>query len=222
MIDCRDLQWGLAGRSLTPPLTLHLQRGSMLAVLGANGSGKSSLLKVLAGLVRPLSGRCQVTGCKPGQLGYLPQVQTLDRQFPIDCQTLVNDGQWRFKGSRAERRKRLQDVLLEWQLVDQANRPLAALSGGELQRALLARLSLQEADLLLLDEPTSAMDAAGQELFWSAVARWQAQGRSLVLVCHDLPRVADRVQHILHISAEGCRYQAPARLALAEPVSCAA
>ncbi|MEH6670132.1 metal ABC transporter ATP-binding protein [Halopseudomonas sp.] len=222
MINCQDMQWGPPGRPLTPPLSLQLRAGSLTAVLGANGSGKSSLLKVLAGLVRPLSGRCQVTGRKPGQIGYLPQVQTLDRQFPIDCQTLVNDGQWRNRGSRAERRKRLQDVLLEWQLVDQAYRPLAALSGGELQRALLARLSLQEADLLLLDEPTSAMDAAGQELFWGAVARWQAQGRSLVLVCHDLPRVAARVQHILHISAEGCRYQAPARLALAEPVSCAA
>lgn len=222
MIDCQQLQWGPSGRALTPPLTLQLQPGSMLAVLGANGSGKSSLLKVLAGLARPLAGRCQVAGRKPGQIGYLPQVQSLDRQFPIDCQTLVNDGQWRYRGSRSERRKRLQQVLLEWQLVDQANRPLAALSGGEMQRALLARLSLQEAELLLLDEPTSAMDEAGQELFWCAVSRWQAQGRSLLLVCHDLPRVADRAEHILRISSDGCRYQPAARLVLAKPVSCAA
>lgn len=222
MIECQLLQWGLSGRPLTPPLSLELGEGSLTAVLGPNGSGKSSLLKVLAGLARPLHGRCRVAGHKPGQIAYLPQLQTLDRQFPVNCRTLVNDGLWRSRESGAERRRRLHQALDEWQLLEQADRPLGALSGGELQRALLARLSLQQADLLLLDEPASAMDEAGQELFWQAVARWHAQGRTQILVCHDLERVMERVPHTLQISPAGCRYHPSAGSSAPADVSRAA
>ncbi len=212
MIDCHNLQWGPQGFALTPPLDLHLGQGSLTAVIGANGSGKSSLLKLLAGLTRPLAGSCQVAARKLGDIGYLQQAQALDRQYPIDCQTLVNAGQWRSRLPKAQRREQLQQTLIEWQLTEQAGRPLGALSGGELQRALLARLSLQEARLLLLDEPESAMDETGQQLFWQAIERWQAQGKTIVLVSHNLSRLAKHVPQALSINKDVCRFGPPSEL----------
>lgn len=212
MIDCRNLQWGPHGMALTPPLNLYLEQGSLTAVIGANGSGKSSLLKLLAGLTRPLAGDCQVAARQLGNIGYLQQAQALDRQYPVDCQTLVNAGQWRSHLPKVQRREQLQRTLIEWQLTEQAGRPLGALSGGELQRALLARLSLQEARLLLLDEPESAMDEAGQQLFWRAIERWQEQGRTIVLVSHNLTRLAKHVPQALWLSKDACRFGPPGEL----------
>tara|TARA_R110002051_G_scaffold16719_2_gene49922 strand:+ start:22302 stop:22907 length:606 start_codon:yes stop_codon:yes gene_type:complete len=191
---------------------MHLEQGSLTAVLGANGSGKSSLLKVLAGLARPLAGECRVAAQELGNIGYLQQVQALDRQYPIDCQTLVDAGQWRSRLPKVQRRKQLQRALVEWQLMEQAGRPLGALSGGELQRALLARLSLQQARLLLLDEPESAMDEAGQQLFWRAIKQWHEQGRTIVLVSHNLTKLAEHVPQALWISAGACRFGRPGEL----------
>jgi zinc/manganese transport system ATP-binding protein len=205
MIYCRNLQWGPPGNALTPPLDLQLNFGSFTAVLGANGSGKSSLLKLLAGLERPLTGECRVAARGRGDIAYLQQVQALDRQYPIDCRTLIDAGQWRSRLPKMQRRARLEQALAEWQLTDQAGRPLGALSGGELQRALLARLSLQEAQLLLLDEPEAAMDEAGQQLLWRAIKRWQDQGKTVVLVTHNLGNLVGQMQQALWVSADGCR-----------------
>ena len=92
MIRCLGLQWGPAGRPLTPPLDLHLPAGSLTAITGANGSGKSRLLKVLAGLHKPLAGQLRLAVPSLGGVGYLAQQQSFDRQFPIDLLGLVAAG----------------------------------------------------------------------------------------------------------------------------------
>src|SRR3546814_439385 len=156
MIECHSLQWGSGRHPLTPPLDLRLAAGSLTAVIGSNGSGKSSLLKVLAGLDRPLAGRVDVRVPRMGGVAYLPQQQHLDRQFPIRLAELVSAGFWRSRLGRDERRARLRQTLANWGLLDLQTQGLHALSGGELQRALLARLSLTDAQVLLLDEPEAA------------------------------------------------------------------
>ncbi|KAF1054605.1 MAG: putative ABC transporter ATP-binding protein YknY [Stenotrophomonas maltophilia] len=204
MIRCQSLQWGPPRLPLTPPLDLDLASGSLTAVIGDNGCGKSSLLKVIAGLQRPLAGRIK-RDIGPREIGYLVQQQALDRQFPINLGELVAAGFWQSRLPNRARRERLEEALRDWGLEGLQARPLAALSGGQLQRALLARLSLTDSPLLLLDEPDACLDAAGRALLWGQIEAWHAAGRTLLLVCHDLVAVRERVADCLLVSAEGCR-----------------
>lgn len=215
MIECHGLQWGAGARPLTPPLDLQLAAGSLTAVIGSNGSGKSSLLKVIAGLDRPLTGRIDLAVPLLGGVSYLPQQQHVDRQFPIRLAELVSAGFWRSRLGRDERRLRLRQALADWGLLDLQTQGLHALSGGELQRALLARLSLTDAQVLLLDEPEAALDDVGLRLLWQHIERWQQEGRTLVLVSHNLAGLSDHNCDGLLIARSGC-ITAPIRQFTAE------
>lgn len=204
MIRCQALRWGAPGQPLTPPIDVELATGGLTAVIGANGSGKSSLLKVIAGLQKPLTGNVILDVPRNGGLSFLPQQQHLDRQFPISLQELIAAGFWGRRQSAEIRSQRLKTVLEDWCLTGLEQRPLLALSGGELQRALLARLSLAEAPLLLLDEPHAALDELGQALLWKHLHAWHAEGRTLVVVCHDLAAVRQHIPTTLLIKSSGC------------------
>lgn len=204
MIQCQALRWGAPGQPLTPSVDFQLPKGSLTAFIGANGSGKSSLLKVIAGLQKPLTGKVIIDVPRKGGLSFLPQQQHLDRQFPISLQELVAAGFWGSKQTPEIRSQRLKSALEDWCLSGLEHRPLMALSGGELQRALLARLSLAEAPLLLLDEPHAALDELGQALLWKHIHAWHAEGRTLVVVCHDLAAVSQHIPQALLIKSSGC------------------
>lgn len=217
MIRCQGLRWGAPGQPLTPALDFNLPRGSLTAIIGANGSGKSSLLKVIAGLQKPLAGKVVLDVSPRGGLSFLPQQQHLDRQFPINLQELVSAGFWGNKQTPDVRRQRLDSVLNDWCLNGLEQRPLMALSGGELQRALLARLSLAEAPLLLLDEPHAALDELGQALLWKHIHSWHNEGRTLVVVCHDLAAVRQHIPQALLIKSSGCVLAPSRELILQQP-----
>jgi zinc/manganese transport system ATP-binding protein len=217
MIHCQALRWGAVGRPLTPALDIELQVGSFTAVIGANGSGKSSLLKVMAGLQKPLSGHVTVSAPRIGGLSFLAQQQHLDRQFPISLQELVAAGFWGSRQPPERRTQRLRAALENWGLSGLERRPLMALSGGELQRALLARLSLADAPLLLLDEPHAALDEEGQALLWKHLHAWHAEGRTLVVVCHDLAEVHQHITQTLWIKSSGCLFGSSTDLIRQQP-----
>ncbi|MGY8872200.1 MAG: metal ABC transporter ATP-binding protein [Pseudomonadales bacterium] len=204
MIQCCGLQWGANGRSLTPPLDLQLVPGSLTAMIGRNGSGKSSLLKIMAGVDQPPRGQGKISTPLLGGISYLPQQQELDRQFPIRLAELVSAGFWRTRVGRRERQVRLQQALSDWGLLELEKQSLEVLSGGELQRALLARLSLTDAQVLLLDEPEVALDEHGQQLLWQHIARWKQQGRTIVIVSHNLASLNQKLDMALMISSNGC------------------
>lgn len=217
MIQCQALRWGAPGQPLTPSVDFQLLKGSLTAVIGANGSGKSSLLKVIAGLQKPLTGKVIIDVPRKGGLSFLPQQQHLDRQFPISLQELVAAGFWGSKQAPEIRSQRLKSALEDWCLTGLELRPLMALSGGELQRALLARLSLAEAPLLLLDEPHAALDELGQALLWKHIHAWHAEGRTLVVVCHDLAAVRQHIPQTLLIKSSGCALGPSADLIRQQP-----
>ncbi|NRH29577.1 ATP-binding cassette domain-containing protein [Pseudomonas sp. MS19] len=204
MISCHNLQWGPDDRALTPPLNLNLERASLTAVIGANGCGKSSLLKVIAGIQRPQRGAIELAVPRLGGVGYLAQQQSLDRQFPIRLGDLVSAGLWRSPLTRQRRQARLEQALADWGLLDLQQRSLKALSGGELQRALLARLSLTEAQVLLLDEPEAALDEHGLALFWQHVQRWQMQGKTQIIVSHSIGNISQHLDDALMVARSGC------------------
>jgi zinc/manganese transport system ATP-binding protein len=217
MITCKALRWGAPGQPLTPAMDFELVKGSLTGVIGANGSGKSSMLKVIAGLQKPLAGKVILDVPRRGSLSFLPQQQHLDRQFPISLQELVAAGFWGSKQTPQQRSQRLQAVLEDWCLSGLEHRPLMALSGGELQRALLARMSLAEAPVLLLDEPHAALDEQGQILLWKHIHAWHADGRTLVVVCHDLTAVRQHIPQALLIKSSGCVLAPSKELILQQP-----
>ncbi|MGE6793852.1 metal ABC transporter ATP-binding protein [Pseudomonas guineae] len=210
MIHCHNLQWGPGGRALTPPLNLHLARASLTGVIGANGCGKSSLLKVIAGIQQPLRGAIELTVPRLGGVAYLVQQQALDRQFPIKLHDLVSAGLWRSPLNRQQRQRRLEQALADWGLLDLQQHSLHALSGGELQRALLARLSLTDAQVLLLDEPEAALDEHGLVLLWQHIQRWHTQGRTQIVVSHSISNMSQHLDNALLVSRSGCIF-APIR-----------
>jgi zinc/manganese transport system ATP-binding protein len=174
-------------------LTGVFAASSLTAVVGPNGSGKSTLLKALAGHCRPLGGRIDLGGLKPSEIAYLPQVHGLDLKFPLTLQDLVGFGFIGQRGlfggfSRADR-ERLQGLMRQVGLEGLERRPIGSVSGGQLQRALFARVMAQDAKLVLLDEPFNGIDARAAEDLAQLMARWPEEGRTVIAVLHDLDLV---------------------------------
>ncbi len=169
--------------------------GSLTALIGPNGAGKTTLLRALAGLHPVASGRIDRGGLVPADIALLPQGSHLDRGFPVSCRDVVALGlTGRLGAFRAMRRDRLfaaEDALAAVGLPDHANRPIGALSAGQFQRVLFARMIMQDASVLLLDEPFSGVDAATTDDLLAIVSDWHNQGRMIITVLHDLEMVHD-------------------------------
>ncbi|MCS6882811.1 MAG: ABC transporter ATP-binding protein [Oscillochloridaceae bacterium] len=177
--------------------SLILPPGVRAALIGPNGSGKSTLLKAVAGLLPPRSGTILIYGRPPSachhRVAYLPQRGDVDWRFPVTVERMVLAGRYVHLGwlrrPGAEDRERVQAVLLKLGLEQCARRQISQLSGGQQQRALLARALVQEADLLLLDEPLSAVDAASRRIIDEALDELRNQGKTILMATHHLERI---------------------------------
>ena len=178
--------------------------GCRTALIGPNGSGKSTLLRVLAGLVPPQSGEVLVAGFAPAlgrsRVAYLAQRPQLTEGFPLIVRRLVQMGTYAHHGWFEECRHgddAVDRALAELGLTELADRPVHALSGGQLQRALLARAFVQGAEVLLLDEPYAALDAASREIIERFLFE-QGHAFTVVMATHD-PADLARFDRILEI-----------------------
>jgi zinc/manganese transport system ATP-binding protein len=180
--------------------------GALTAVVGPNGSGKSTLLKALAGHVRPLGGRIDRGGLKSADIAYLPQAHGLDLQFPLSLGDLVGFGligrRGLFGGYAREDRARVARAMAAAGLTGLEGRPIGSVSGGQLQRALFARVMVQDARLVLLDEPFNGIDARAAEDLAQLMAGWPAQGRTVIAVLHDLDLVRRLCPYTLLLAHE--------------------
>ncbi len=164
--------------------------GSLTAVAGPNGSGKSTLLKVLAGVLRPTSGTMTFAGGVRPVMAYLPQLAHLQRDFPLSVEDVVLTGFYPELGERRgvqnRHRVRARKALRAVGLEGRADRPIADLSGGEFQRMLFARVMAQDAPVILLDEPFTAVDAVTTSRLIQLLLAWHREGRTVICVLHDL------------------------------------
>jgi ABC-type Mn2+/Zn2+ transport system ATPase subunit len=180
---------------LLPPIDLAVRAGTTLVVLGPNGAGKTALLKSLLGLLPLLEGRRILPQGRGPRVGYVPQRDRLDQSWPLTVLDVVLMGRTRLLGPlrrpTAKDRQSSREALEEIGVGDLADRPLYALSGGQHQRVLIARAIAAEPELLVLDEPTSAMDPAAERVLLELVERLKrAHDLSVVLVTHQLTAVA--------------------------------
>ncbi len=204
---CEDLTVGYDRHPAVHHLSLRVPKGSLLAIVGPNGAGKSTLLKAVMGQLPPLGGHLTRA---PGTVAYLPQLHTLDVDFPMSVFELVAMGLWprlgvwqRFSGKYLAQ---VGQVIAQVGLTGFEMRPVGTLSGGQLQRARFARLLLQDADLILLDEPFTAVDARTVEDLIALIIQWHKAGRTVLTVSHDLEQVRRYFPDCLLIAREGLAY----------------
>jgi len=179
---------------LLPPLDLSVRSGTTLGVLGPNGAGKTALLKSMLGLLPLLGGRLVFPMGRPPRVGYVPQRDRLDQSWPLSVLDVVLMGRTSLLGPLrrfgARDRQRAREALDEIGMGELADRPLYALSGGQHQKVLIARALAADPELLVLDEPTSAMDPAAERVLLDLVARLKsAHNLSVVLVTHQLTAI---------------------------------
>lgn len=195
----RDLTLGYDRHPAVHHLNGSIADGSLLALIGPNGAGKSTLLKGIVGLLPPLAGAIEVES--GADVAYLPQIAEIDRSFPISVYDLVAMGLWRSAGlaGRIGKRERetVEKAIATVGLQGFEDRPIGTLSGGQMQRALFARLLLQDARLILLDEPFASLDAGTVADLLDIIRRWHAEERTVIAVLHDYEMVRERFPEAL-------------------------
>ena len=177
----------------------ELNRGDVFAVVGHNGSGKSTLIKTLLGNLSPLDGRLNWDSQKPSTISYLGQRTEFDSRFPIRVRDLAAMGAWSGLGLFGQVliksvKFRIDEALERTGTSDIADMPLYKLSAGQLQRALFARTMVQDASLILLDEPFTAVDQTTEAELLTLIDDWAQEGRSVIVVLHDLSAVLAALQ----------------------------
>jgi zinc/manganese transport system ATP-binding protein len=175
--------------------------GSLTAIAGPNGAGKSTLLKAIVGEVAPSQGNIARSHLAKSDLGYLPQAAEVDRSFPLSVADTVMMGAWKrtgaFKGASKAVARAAEKALAAVDLDGFERRHIGTLSAGQFQRVLFARLMLQDAKVILLDEPFAAIDARTTRDLLDMVLRWNRDGRTVIAVLHDFEQVRAHFSHTL-------------------------
>jgi zinc/manganese transport system ATP-binding protein len=187
-------------------LTGNFGEGSLTALCGPNGGGKSSLLKAIVGLAPIVSGHVDIAGDRKRSIAYLPQVVEVDRGFPLKVLDVADLGHWRRSGAfgrlTAAHRRQSLAALAAVGLQGLEHRPIEALSVGQFQRLLFARLIVEDAPIILLDEPFNAIDQRTTEDLLRLVTGWSREGRTVIAAIHDLDMARRAFPEALLIARE--------------------
>jgi zinc/manganese transport system ATP-binding protein len=202
----RDLTLGYDRHPAVHHLSGVIGAGELVALVGPNGAGKSTLLKGIMGQLRPMSGTLDRTGLATTQIAYLPQQAEIDRTFPITVFDCVAMGLWReaglWRGFEQRGERAVLDALAIVGLAGFEDRPIGSLSGGQFQRMLFARLILQDAALILLDEPFRAVDSKTVSDLIELILQWHREGRTIIAALHELERVRAHFPRTLLLARE--------------------
>ncbi|HLX15405.1 MAG TPA: ABC transporter ATP-binding protein [Bradyrhizobium sp.] len=192
-LQFRDVTLGYDRHPAVHHLNGEVAPGALLAVVGPNGAGKSTLFRGIVGILKPLAGTILTDGLDIRDIAYLPQTVDIDRSFPISVFDFVGTGLWRqvgfFGGIGKDARGRIAQALAAVGLSGFENRTIGTLSGGQMQRMLFARVLLQDARLIVLDEPFNAVDAKTSADLLALVKRWHGERRTVLAALHDMDLV---------------------------------
>jgi zinc/manganese transport system ATP-binding protein len=192
-LQFRNLTLGYDRHPAVHHLNGAVESGALVAVVGPNGAGKSTLFKGIVGVIKPLSGQIERQGLLARDIAYLPQAAEIDRSFPINVYDMVAMGLWHhtglFAGIGRSDRARIEQAIASVGLNGFENRAIGTLSGGQMQRMLFARLLLQDARVIVLDEPFNAIDAKTMADLLDVVRRWHDEKRTVLAALHDIQMV---------------------------------
>jgi zinc/manganese transport system ATP-binding protein len=201
-----DLTLGYDRHPAVHHLDGTVESGALIAVIGPNGAGKSTLFKGIIGALKPLAGSIECIGFAPHDIAYLPQVAEIDRGFPINVYDMVAMGLWRRRGSFCDIGRKdhtaIAAAIAAVGLTGFERRAIGTLSGGQMQRMLFARLLLQDAPMIVLDEPFNAIDAKTCADLLDVVQRWHRERRTVLAALHDLDLVRAHFPQVLLLARE--------------------
>ena len=209
IFECKDVTLGYENKVVAKNLNFKIDQGDYLCVVGENGTGKSTLIKTLLGLIKPLNGEviANVQGKNHKGVGYLPQQTQAQKDFPASVWEVVlsgvlnNDHRCPFynKKDKAEAEKKMEKL----NILDLKKRCYRELSGGQQQRVLLARALCATDSVLILDEPVTGLDpAASMELYETIKDLNKKENVTIIMVSHDIKNALNYATHILHLEQE--------------------
>lgn len=203
VIALEDVSFSYGGPMVLQHIDLVIEAGDFMGIVGPNGGGKSTLLKIILGLLKPVSGHVSVLGKSPaegrGAIGYVPQFAAFPRDFPISVEDAVLLGRLGkasvIGGYGARDRAAARRAMQETKVVDLRNHQLATLSGGQLQRVLIARALACEPEILILDEPTANLDLRTEEDIFDLLKQL-VEHPTIILVSHDIGFISRYVNRV--------------------------
>jgi zinc transport system ATP-binding protein len=201
MIDIHHLWFSYNGQVVLREVNLEILPGDFVALIGPNGGGKTTLLKLMLGLLKPQSGAIRILGQPPRkasrQIGYVPQDVNINRSFPVTALDVVLMGLIHIDdaGSAAQRRGKALAALAQMEMADLAHRRIGSLSGGQRQRVFIARALVAQPRLLLLDEPTASIDSKGQTDFYRNLKALN-EAITILVVSHDLMAISTYIKSV--------------------------
>jgi len=205
-LEFRNVTLGYDRHPAVHHLDGKIERGALVAVVGPNGAGKSTLFKGIVGVLKPLAGQIDLAGLSPHDIAYLPQAAEIDRTFPINLYDLVAMGLWRrtgvFGGIGRNERATIEQAIAAVGLTGFEDRAIGTLSGGQTQRMLFARLLLQDARIIVLDEPFNAVDAKTSADLFALLQRWHGEQRTVLTAMHDIDFVRTHFPETLLLARE--------------------
>jgi zinc/manganese transport system ATP-binding protein len=206
VLSFHDLTLGYERHPAVHHLDGAVESGALLAVVGPNGAGKSTLFKGVTGTLKPLAGSIERNGVDAREIAYLPQIADIERSFPINVYDLVAMGLWRTKGAFGGIGRKdhtaIEAAIAAVGLTGFEQRAIGTLSGGQMQRMLFARLLLQDARVIVLDEPFAAIDDRTAADLLDLVRRWHREKRTVIAALHDIDLVKANFPHTLLLARE--------------------
>jgi zinc transport system ATP-binding protein len=200
LVDIRNLNAGYDGNIVLRDVSLKIYAQDFLGIVGPNGGGKTTLVKSILGLLKPVSGSVVFPDKEvKNRIGYMPQINLIDRKFPILVSEVIESGLMNTRNkSKSEKKEKVRAIIREMDVENISEKAIGELSGGQLQRVLLARAIVNDPKLLILDEPGSYVDKRFESHFYRLLQEINRE-TAIVLVSHDMETVRSNAKNMAHV-----------------------